>query len=192
MLSLDKAYELVNTKYVNSNPKRLNHILGVAKMAKKLAKIYGVDEEKAEIAGLMHDYIKFETIEEMKTMIDDCDMLDCSICEVLHHSYASANMYKKLGGEDIDIYNAIRNHVFGRVNMSKLEEIILISDYTEENREYKDCIKCREILFEKGLYEAIYYSTFKTINFVVERGFKPHPTQLEVLRYYEEKLNEVN
>ena len=36
MLSLDKAYELVNTKYVNSNPKRLNHILGVAKMAKKL------------------------------------------------------------------------------------------------------------------------------------------------------------
>jgi predicted HD superfamily hydrolase involved in NAD metabolism len=184
MLSLDKAYELVNTKYINSNPKRLEHILGVAKMAKKLAKIYCVDEEKAEIAGLMHDYIKYESIEEMKTLIDDIDQYDCSICEVLHHSYASANVYKKLGGEDLDIYNAIRNHVFGRLNMSKLEEIILIADYTEETRKYKDCIKCREILFEKGLYEAIYFSTEKTIKFVLDRGLEPHPTQLDVLNYY--------
>ena len=106
MLSLDKAYELVNTKYINSNPKRLNHILGVAKMAKRLAKIYDVDEEKAEIAGLMHDYIKFESIDEMKLLINDEDQYDCAICDVLYHSYASANMYKKLGGEDLDIYNA--------------------------------------------------------------------------------------
>ena len=38
----------------------------------------------------------------------------------------------------MDIYNAIRNHVFGRIGMSKLEEIILISDYTEENRKYDE------------------------------------------------------
>lgn len=184
MLSLDKAYELVNNKYVNSNPKRLNHILGVAKMAKKLAKIYDVDEEKAEIAGLMHDYIKYESNEEMIKLIDEVDLYDCSICEVLLHSYASANMYKRLGGNDLDIYNAIRNHVFGRLNMSKLEEIILIADYTEETREYKDCITCREILFEKGIYEAIYYSTEKTIKFVLDRGLTPHPTQIDVLNYY--------
>ena len=188
MLSLDKAKELVINKYNNSNPKRLNHILGVANMAKKLAVIYGVDQEKAEIAGLMHDYIKYETNEEMKKMINDEDIYDCQICEVLLHSYASANMYKKLGGEDLDIYNAIRNHVFGRLNMSKLEEIILIADYTEENREYYDCIKCREILFDKGIYEAIHYSTDKTIKFVLDRGLRPHPLQIEVLKYYKEKI----
>ena len=184
MLSLDKAYELVNTKYVNSNPKRLNHILGVAKMAKKLAKIYGVDEEKAEIAGLMHDYIKFESIDEMKTMIDDVDHYDCSICEVLHHSYASANMYKKLGGEDIDIYNAIRNHVFGRIGMSKLEEIILISDYTEENRKYDDCIKVRGILLNENMNKAIYESSKFVVEYITSKGKTPHPMQLEVLEYY--------
>ena len=184
MLSLDKVYEIVNTKYINSNPKRLNHILGVAKMAKKLAKIYGVDEEKAEIAGLMHDYIKYESLDEMKLLINEEDLHDCSICNVLYHSYASANMYKKFGGDDLDVYNAIRNHVFGRLNMSKLEEIVLISDYTEETREYKDCIKCREILFEKGIYEAIYYSTEKTIKFVLDRGYQLHPTQYDVLKYY--------
>lgn len=188
MLSLDKAKELVIEKYKNSNPKRLNHILGVANMAKKLANIYKVDEQKAEIAALMHDYIKYEDNDEMLKLINEEDKYDCNICEVLLHSYASANMYKKFGGEDLDIYNAIRNHVFGRLNMSKLEEIILISDYTEETREYYDCIKCREILFEKGINEAIYYSTEKTIKFVLDRGLKPHPTQIEVLRYYKEKI----
>ena len=192
MLSFDKAYELVNNKYKDHNPKRLEHILGVAKMAKKLAKIYGVDEEKAELAGLMHDYIKYESKEEMKALINEEDIYDCTICDVLLHSYASANVYLTLGGEDSDIYNAIRNHVFGRLNMSKLEEIILISDYTEENREYKDCIICREILFNKGINEAILYSTQKTIKFVLDRGFKPHPTQIDVLNYYKEKINEFN
>lgn len=188
MLSLDKAKELVNNKYINSNPERLNHILGVAKMAKKLAEIYNVDVEKAQIAALMHDYIKYESKDEMRMLIDDADQYDCTICDVLLHSYASANMYKKLGGEDLDIYNAIRYHVFGRLNMSKLEEIILISDYTEENRKYDDCVKCREILFEKGIDEAIYYSTDKTIQFVLKRGYSVHPTQFDILEYYKERI----
>ena len=44
----------------------------------------------------------------------------------------------------MEIYNAIKYHVFGRPKMSLLEAIIMIADYTEENREYDTCIECRK------------------------------------------------
>ena len=86
--------------------------------------------------------------------------------------------------DDKDIYNAIRNHVFGRVGMSKLEEIIVISDYTEENRTYDDCIKVREIVLNENIEKAIYESTRFVVEYISRKGKTPHPMQLEVLNYY--------
>ena len=40
------------------NPDRLYHSLNVADEAKKLAKHYGADEQKAFTAGLLHDILK--------------------------------------------------------------------------------------------------------------------------------------
>ena len=93
--------------------------------------------------------------------------------------------YLKYIGNDMDIYNAIRNHVFGRIGMSKLEEIILISDYTEENRTYDDCIKVRKIVLEGKLNKAIYESTRFVVEYISQKGKTPHPVQLGVLKYYE-------
>ncbi|MBO5711321.1 MAG: bis(5'-nucleosyl)-tetraphosphatase (symmetrical) YqeK [Acholeplasmatales bacterium] len=188
MQSLDKARNLVLEKYKNEHQSRLQHILGVVKMAKYLAGIYGVDETKAQIAAYMHDYIKYESIDEMLMLINEEDKDECMNCNVLLHSYASANMYLKYIGNDMDIYNAIRNHVFGRTNMSKLEEIILISDYTEENRQYESCITCRKILLAGKLDEAIYYSTKKTVDYLESTNKKAHPTQIAVLKEYEGKI----
>jgi predicted HD superfamily hydrolase involved in NAD metabolism len=188
MQSLDKARNLVLEKYKNEHQSRLQHILGVVKMAKYLAGIYGVDEDKAQIAAYMHDYIKYESEDEMFKLINDDDISECMECNVLLHSYASANMYLKHIGDDMDIYNAIRNHVFGRTNMSKLEEIILISDYTEENRIYEDCIKCRKILLEGKFNEAIYFSLKNTVDYLKTKKIEPHPMQLAVLKEYEGKI----
>ena len=38
--------------------KRLTHCLGVERAAIELAKRFGVDAEKAGLAGLLHDYAK--------------------------------------------------------------------------------------------------------------------------------------
>lgn len=186
MLSLDKVQKLVEDKYSGTdNNNRFIHIKGVVKMATILAQKYNVDQEQAMIAAYMHDYCKYESNEELEKIINPKDIEECRKFPVLYHSYASAESYLKHGGTNQDVYNAIRNHVFGRTGMSILEEIILISDYTEENRIYKDCIECRDILFNKSLYEAIYFSTKCTINFLNKKGLEPHPLQLEVLKYYE-------
>ena len=183
MLLLAKIKRLIKLKHKNDKARYI-HSLGVAKMAKYLAKIYGVDKKKAVIAAYLHDYCKNDSKEYINNLLSKEDRLECEKFPVLYHSYGSAEYYLKHIGNDLDIYNAIRNHVFGRLNMSKLEEIILISDYTEENRKYDDCIKVRNILLDGKLNKAIYESTNFVIEYISRKGKAPHPTQIEVLNYY--------
>ena len=48
----------------NLKKSRYEHSLSVANTAKKLARIYGVDEDKAYVAGLVHDCAKYANGEE--------------------------------------------------------------------------------------------------------------------------------
>ena len=57
----NKIKQFVKTKMSN---KRYNHCLCVSLEAKSLAKHYGEDTEKAEIAGLLHDVTKEFSKEE--------------------------------------------------------------------------------------------------------------------------------
>ena len=49
--------------------KRYQHTLNVKKMAVKLARRYGVNEEKAALAALLHDAAKEIPKEEMKALM---------------------------------------------------------------------------------------------------------------------------
>ncbi len=183
----DKAKELVTIKYGEAHQKRLRHVLGVAKMAAYLAEKYGVDKEKALTAAYMHDYCKYDDPSEAIGKLDDKDIDECEKYPFLYHAYLSAEAYLDLVGNDMEIYNAIRYHVFGRPHMSLLEAIIMIADYTEENREYETCIECRNILLNGDFDKAIYKSLEYTIANCKEKGEEPHPKQLLVLEEYKKK-----
>ena len=68
-LSVKDIEKLVFDKFGNS--KRYIHILGVARLAKELANKFGLDEEKAYVTGLLHDFCKYETIDEMKEHLEN-------------------------------------------------------------------------------------------------------------------------
>lgn len=185
---LDRVQAFVYEHFKDQNIHRYKHINGVAQMAKILANKYNVDEKKAMIAAYLHDYCKYDSKDYIQTLLTKEEIDECDKFPFLYHAYASAYVYKKYFGEDIDIFNAIYNHVFGRPNMSMLEKIIMISDYTEVGREYESCIECRKILFEDGIDSAILYSLEKTIEFVKEHGDEPHPRQIMVYKEYLEKV----
>ena len=64
----------------------------------------------------------------------------------------------------------------------------LLSDYTEKNRTYPDCIEVRKILLDGDLDLAIYESLIRTIKHCESEGKVAHPRQLEVLKEYEERI----
>ena len=185
----DQAKKLVSEKLKNHNH-RLIHTFGVCEMAEELAKRYNVDVEKAKIAALMHDYSKYDDPLEFSYLLTNEEKEECEKYPFLYHAYLSAYNYKRLFPYDEDIFNAIHNHVFGRLNMSKLEEIIMISDFTEKNREYPDCIRCRKILLDGDMNKAIYESLLATKKHCIEEGKTTHPIQEELLKEYERKINQ--
>ena len=184
-----KAKNILEEHYKDKNQKRLAHIYGVAEMAEFLANRYGIDPDMAYIAGLMHDYSKYDNFDELKYLLSDRDNKECEKYPFLYHAYLSAIFFKKLVIDNDLIYNAIRYHVFGRVNMNMLEAIIMISDFTEKNRTYPDCIRCRKILVEDNDIDlAIYESLLATKRHCLEEGNEIHPEQANVLEEYEEKI----
>lgn len=175
-------------KHLKDHEKRYIHIMGVVEMAEHLAHIYNVDPLKAKFAALLHDYSKYEDSD--LSPLSDEDKKECLKYPFLAHAYLSEIAAKEVFKiTDEEVLLAIRNHVIGRIGMTRLEEIIFISDFTEKNRVYDACIKCREILLNKSIEEAIIYSYESTMNHTGSEGYEPHPLQLKILKEYKEKLN---
>lgn len=145
--------------------KRYRHVMGVLEVALQLAKRYDVDEDKVTTAVLLHDITKYMSKKKHKKLIksgfDDADKILSSFNKNLYHAF-SATVYatKEYGVTDPDILMAVMHHTIGRPNMSKIEEIVFISDYIEPNRTYQSCIEARDIVLEEnklpcGIYKAM-------------------------------------
>lgn len=191
-LSAKEILEKVQEKYQGS--KRLNHILGVANLAKELAIKLGADSKKAYIAGLLHDYIKYETTKEMINIIKDKEIIDkFKNSPQIYHAYASAKVAEEVFGiSDLEILNAIKYHVYGRINMSLLEEILVIADYCEDSREYESSKEVRKILDSGNFYLALYLCNKNSIDNVLEKGYSPLEEQYTILEQIGKKVTKWN
>ena len=150
--------------------KRYQHSLNVADAAVKLAKLYGEDEEKAYIAGILHDVCKELPQEEQLALVLRSDL---DVCEIekkappLYHAVAgSVYVKEKLGINDPDIICAIRYHTVGCGNMDKLSQIVYIADLISEDRDYKDVKKMRKYAeqgLDKAMLEALKFSVADSV-----------------------------
>src|SRR5690554_5051066 len=136
-------------KYQDSNDpqalERFNHVENVAKRALEIIAEHNldVDKEKAEIAGLVHDYAKFSTIQDFKDVIEE-NNLDESILEInpkIWHSLLGPYIIRKeLGIDDDEILEAVKYHTIGKPNMTTLQEVLYLADFTEASRKNVDNI----------------------------------------------------
>ena len=139
--------------------KRYIHSIGVMKMASELAKIYNVDIEMAQIAGLLHDNAKEMTDEEMLQYVKENNI---KISETeknsiqLLHGKIGADIAKKKYGVSEQIAKAIEYHTTTNPNMDTLAKIIYVSDKIELNRKTeKYDIKAERKLAKENLNKAM-------------------------------------
>ena len=71
----EKYFEYKEILQKRLTPKRYNHSLCVADEAVRLAKKYGGDQEKAYLAGLLHDITKNATVEEHLHIFNKFDIM---------------------------------------------------------------------------------------------------------------------
>lgn len=179
----DKIKAILKSKMGNS---RYNHSLCVADEAKKLAKHYGEDEDRAYLAGLLHDITKeftkedhFKLINKYKVKLDEIELRT----EKLWHAITAPLYIKEeLRIEDEDILNAVRYHTTGRACMGKLEKIVFLADFISEDRkkELKNVEEARGVAY-KNLEEGVLYELRHSIKFLLK---KESPMSLESVKSY--------
>ncbi len=122
----------------NVNCKRYWHSVRVAQTAVKLCEHYGLDTKKAYLAGLAHDMCK--DFPEKKLMeLAQKDGFCISEMEkqkpaLLHGRAASVLLKSEYGIIDEEILEAVRNHTFGKADISELAMLIFIADKIEPGR----------------------------------------------------------
>lgn len=172
---------------------RYTHSLGVMETAEKLAMLFGVDREKAVIAGLLHDCAKQI---EKPTQLAMCEELGVELDEMkrenlalLHAELGAKLAETEFGITDNEIIGAIQFHTLGRPDMTDLEKILYLSDMIEPNRrEYEGLAGLRE-LSEKNLTEATLYGLELTIAHIERKGQVLHTQTMEAERFYRNLLH---
>jgi len=141
---MDSITEYIDTRL---SEKRKIHTYGVMEEAVILAKLYGVNEESAKIAALLHDTAKNIKGDELKQCISELGLDErySTNPNLAHSKIAAERIQTDLKINDEDIINAVKYHTTGRVNMSDLEKIIYIADMIEPSRDYPGVDELRRI-----------------------------------------------
>ena len=179
--------------------KRLEHVHSVSEYAAKLAEIYGANVFDAKVAGLLHDWDKLLTDDELPARLDELGIERPAHIEFLYpvlHSYTGAVAVRREFPELTDeIESAISRHTLGAVDMSDLDMVIFIADMIEPLRKAKkrpDVKRMREMVGTVSLEELYFEGYAATIRSLVERKRFIHPMAFEIWNGLVEKYHPID
>ena len=179
MSCIKKNEQIISWLKENMDEERFLHSLGSAQCAADLAKLFKLDEERAYIAGLLHDCAKCF---EKNITLNIAEKLELEESErvnfkVLHAPVSAYVAQKEFNITDKEILSSIRWHTLGKLNMSNFEKIIFLADKIEPNTRDLDF---RETILkflendepEKGLNRALFICYKETIKSLIKRDLK--------------------
>lgn len=171
---------------------RWQHTQGVMTTAVQLAKKYGADPQKADLAAILHDVAKYWQTDRMAQIIRDHNMPP----ELLEHdkqlwhapvgAFVARHEYEI---EDEEILDAIRFHTSGRENMTLLDKVVCLADYIEPGRDFLGIDHIRE-LTEQNLNAALIAGFDSTIRFLLERRRRIFPLTISARNGLIAELNQ--
>lgn len=179
-------------KYTISS-KRFIHSLNVMNSAVELAKIYGEDSKKAEIAGLLHDCARGIKGEEVFRLCNkfniEVDNITRIQPELLHGPIGSYLASEEYGITDEGIKKAIYCHTMGDENMGLLDKIIFVADIIEPGRSFPGVDELREAAV-KDIDKAVLLSLDRTLMHVMAKAALIHPDTVRARNYIIQKNNQ--
>ncbi len=165
--------------------KRFSHTLAVADAARHLALLHGLDAQKAEIAGLLHDCAKCLPLKEMQRIARENHLTeDESVLEsgALLHSVVGAHLAKtEYGCDDPEVIAAILSHTTGRPGMSRLDMAVWLADTIEPTRAPYPLLDKTRMLAGLSLEKAMITSLEGTLQHVRKKGDAVHPSTMQTL-----------
>lgn len=123
---------------MSARPQRLAHSLSVAHTAEEMALLYGVDAFQARVAGILHDWDKALTTEELKADAHAMGIdlgVDMSLVIPLLHGLTAARRLRSSYPELPEpVFAAIERHTMAAVEMAPLDQVLFVADGIEPLR----------------------------------------------------------
>lgn len=171
--------------------KRYYHTICVAKECVKLAHWYQEDEEKAYLAGLLHDYTKELPLEKQLQILADhsiiLDNVERRSPQILHAITGMIQATAVFHIQDQDILHAIRYHSTARADMSTLEKIVYLADCISEDRTFDYVNELRQYT-----YQALNYGLrFQLTNTIVYLTQRQRPLHNDTIQAYNQLVDEL-
>ena len=170
---------------------RFEHTLGVEQTAREMARVFGEDEEKAALAGLLHDCAKCMPLERMvkacrRVPLDEVTKASKALMHAVAGRCVAETVYDVT---DEDVLDAIRWHTTGRAGMTRLEKIIYLADMIEPNRRPYPGLEALRALCMQDLDGAMHAALRMSLAHVQEQGKTLHPDTLAALMDFEPERN---
>lgn len=182
-MSMSMDYESMRSLLQKSlKPSRYEHSLGVAETAAALARRFGVAEEQARVAGLLHDCAREFPNENLIAEAEARQIVVEPIerqMPLLLHAYVGAKLVReKYGVDDTAVSQAIWRHTVGGADMTKLDKIIWFADMIEPRRDYPGVEELRALAQTADLDAMVLAGLTQSIIFVAQRGGLIHPATI--------------
>lgn len=177
---------------VRLSKSRYLHSTGVEEVACDLAVIFGYDEEKASIAGILHDCARNLTDPEL---LKQCEVFHLQVSEIehecpflLHAKVGAAYAKEEFGVEDEEIISAIIYHTTGRPAMTLLEKIIFTADYIEPYRKPLPRIESIRDAAYSNLDLGVMMILENTLDYLNSSGAEIDTLTVDTYEYYKAQL----
>lgn len=174
--------------------KRYRHSIGVMETAVEMAEIFGVDVEKARLAGLLHDCAKdidknkrIPLCKELGVLLDPVKKEQRGL---IHADLGAKMLETEFGILDVEIIDAVKYHTLGREKMTDLEKILYLADIIEPNRTPFEGIEELRALCKTNLDCAMLFALERTIEYIQHRHKKLHSQTLQAQQYFLEICKE--
>ncbi len=167
-------------------PRRFIHSLNVMNTAMELAQRYGVDREKAAVAGLLHDCARDIRGEDILQLCGEfgiqVDEITRAQPDLLHGAVGAELAREDYGIADEAVLDAIRYHTTGYETMSMLAKVVFIADYIEPGRNFTGVNEARKAAYD-DMDSAMILSLDKTIRHLLAKGSLIHPSTINARNF---------
>lgn len=172
--------EIIAKEKANMDDKRFQHCVRVSQTSRKLAQLNHYDEDKAALAGFVHDYAKqvpvSEYIQAIKNENFDQDLLNWNR-SIWHGIVGTYFIKRDLKIKDPEILQAVWKHTTADVTMSTLDKIVFMADFIEPGRKFPGVDVARKITYD-NLDKGVGYQLAHTLAFLIQQRKKIYPKTL--------------
>lgn len=183
---MDVAYDQAREALrAHLSEKSFAHSERTAETAGALAARFGVDVEKARLAGLLHDWGRDMSADALLAVADrvGLEVTDADAAEpyLLHGAVSAAEVGRAIPGLPGDVLAAIASHTFGAKDMDALAKVVYLADTIEPGRTKHDVAGLRDAIEAAGTLDGAFETAYaRTISTLVKRRRLIHPRTVEV------------